>query len=526
MWSPQRWLIYVSRLQQRLIPRWQKNSMITPAPLKLSGGRMERCGCWRIALLVGGLAGAAGAAGGTLTAPNVASALDKAGVDPDLAKALTGLSSALVGAAVGGTAGGAAAYNEVVNNYLKHEEDEQRLKKKAACATSADPSSCRREVEKAYKQIGRARQQRTCSDADSCRENRREIEDDLQNTTARQSLLEQRLYQGKLTDDEKAEYFSNGQQIQLMQAALQEANRQFRAMVPLSQWTLRERDTALVDALTALGGMGQAAVLGSGKSVQSAKAGTASEDPTRASVKQAEAHADVQAPSGGSVKGEGIATAKPEVSGASGKSASASAETRQVDSTADKAAGFKNPSGTATSSANAARDQYYGNGSSESPSPGTNAAGSSGKNVELSGGSRTAVDVGENSVPVKTNQGSNIEVKAADGVVASRINVRKGDPNITGSGLEYAWKKHGGGWGENKSAFTITKEELKSTLQDPLVVNTPAYKSATTDNYIRTVDMGRPVGIDAKAGQQPTNFMTVITDSKGNLVNVFPGKTF
>ncbi len=70
--------------------------------------------------LTGGLAGAAGAAAGTLTAPNVASALDKAGVDPDLAKALTGLSSNLVGAAVGGTAGGAAAYNEVVNNFLGH----------------------------------------------------------------------------------------------------------------------------------------------------------------------------------------------------------------------------------------------------------------------------------------------------------------------------------------------------------------------------------------------------------------------
>ncbi|ALU91789.1 filamentous hemagglutinin outer membrane protein [Herbaspirillum rubrisubalbicans M1] len=212
--------------------------------------------------LTGGLAGAAGAAAGTLTAPNVASALDKAGVDPDLAKALTGLSSALVGAAVGGTVGGAAAYNEVVNNYLKHEEDEQRLKKKAACATSADPSSCRREVEKAYNQIGRSRQQRTCSDADSCRENRREIEEDLQNTTARQLLLERRLYQGKLTDDEKAEYFSNGQQIQLMQAALQEANRQFRAMVPLSQWTLRERDTAFSDAMTAIGGLGASAAIG------------------------------------------------------------------------------------------------------------------------------------------------------------------------------------------------------------------------------------------------------------------------
>ncbi|RTW09726.1 adhesin, partial [Pseudomonas aeruginosa] len=92
--------------------------------------------------------------------------------------------------------------------------------------------------------------------------------------------------------------------------------------------------------------------------------------------------------------------------------------------------------------------------------------------------------------------------------------------------LEYAWKKHGGAWGDNKSAFTISKNELKVVLQSPQVVKTPAYQSPTSGNFIRTVDMGRPIGIDAKAGGQPTNFMTVITDSKGNLVNTFPGKTF
>jgi len=122
--------------------------------------------------------------------------------------------------------------------------------------------------------------------------------------------------------------------------------------------------------------------------------------------------------------------------------------------------------------------------------------------------------------------GANTGLNAAEGVVASRVNVRTGDANITGSGLEYAWKKHGGAWGENKSAFTISKDELKVALQDPLVVNTPAYQSATSGNYIRTVDMGRTVGIDAKTGGKSTNFMTVITDSKGNLVNTFPGKTF
>ena len=129
------------------------------------------------------------------------------------------------------------------------------------------------------------------------------------------------------------------------------------------------------------------------------------------------------------------------------------------------------------------------------------------------------------SVPV-ASVGANTGLNVGEGVVASRVNVRVGDANVTGSGLEYAWKKHGGAWADNKSAFTISKDELKAVLQDPLVVNTPAYQSATSGNYIRTVDMGRPVGIDAKSGGQPTNFMTVITDSKGNLVNTFPGKTF
>ncbi|ENX35550.1 hypothetical protein F889_01219 [Acinetobacter colistiniresistens] len=113
----------------------------------------------------------------------------------------------------------------------------------------------------------------------------------------------------------------------------------------------------------------------------------------------------------------------------------------------------------------------------------------------------------------------------ATGRVASRVNVRNGDANITGSGLEYAWKKHGGSWGTNKSAFTISKDELKLLLQNPQVVKTPAYQSSTSGNYIRTVDVGRNIGVDSKNGGKPTTIMTVITDKQGNLVNTFPGKT-
>ncbi|WP_049870437.1 hypothetical protein [Pseudomonas cremoricolorata] len=79
---------------------------------------------------------------------------------------------------------------------------------------------------------------------------------------------------------------------------------------------------------------------------------------------------------------------------------------------------------------------------------------------------------------------ANNALSAAKGVVASRANVRTGAANVTGSGLEYAWKKHGGAWGDNKSAFTISKDELKVVLQSPQVVKTPAYQSPTSGNFI------------------------------------------
>lgn len=109
-------------------------------------------------------------------------------------------------------------------------------------------------------------------------------------------------------------------------------------------------------------------------------------------------------------------------------------------------------------------------------------------------------------------------------ITQSRVNVRIGDSS-TGSGLDYAWKKHGGEWGANKSHFTVTKDELKVILQSDTVVKSPVIYSQTTGNYMRFVDMGRPIGIDAKSGGNPTSTMTVITDKHGNLVNTFPGKT-
>ncbi len=79
-----------------------------------------------IGALTGGTQGATGAAVGTLSAPAIASALKNAGLDDTLTDGLTALASTAAGAATGGTQGGAAAFNEVVNNYLSHQES-QRL---------------------------------------------------------------------------------------------------------------------------------------------------------------------------------------------------------------------------------------------------------------------------------------------------------------------------------------------------------------------------------------------------------------
>jgi len=111
------------------------------------------------------------------------------------------------------------------------------------------------------------------------------------------------------------------------------------------------------------------------------------------------------------------------------------------------------------------------------------------------------------------------------GVVASRINIRNGSPNIAGSGLEYAWKRHNGTWGTNKSAFTITKEELKDILRDPRTVGVTAYKN-NSGNYIRTIKLNKAIGVDAKSGGKKTKVISIITDSYGNLVNTFPGRTY
>ena len=115
------------------------------------------------------------------------------------------------------------------------------------------------------------------------------------------------------------------------------------------------------------------------------------------------------------------------------------------------------------------------------------------------------------------------------GAVATRINIRKGDGS-TGSGLNYAWNKHGPDGNPNKSRFNdgMTQDDVISILKEKNTVNTPAYKEPSSGNYIRNVDTGRHIGTDryGNNGQPaPTTILTVITNKKGELVNVYPGRT-
>lgn len=106
----------------------------------------------------------------------------------------------------------------------------------------------------------------------------------------------------------------------------------------------------------------------------------------------------------------------------------------------------------------------------------------------------------------------------------NRINLRIGDPSVKSSGLEYALKNHGGSGPNSKSQFTVTRNRLKQILGRDDVIKSPIWRSGTSGNYIREVDVGEIVGnIPVNKGGTPTSVITVITDVKGNLVNTFPG---
>lgn len=92
--------------------------------------------------LTGGAEGALGSAVGTLTAPAVSDALREAGIDGPLATIITGLASTTAGALAGGGTGGAAAFNEVMNNFLTHDEQQREREALRGCLIDRDPAAC------------------------------------------------------------------------------------------------------------------------------------------------------------------------------------------------------------------------------------------------------------------------------------------------------------------------------------------------------------------------------------------------
>jgi hypothetical protein len=121
-------------------------------------------------------------------------------------------------------------------------------------------------------------------------------------------------------------------------------------------------------------------------------------------------------------------------------------------------------------------------------------------------------------------RGYGCTVQRIPGRVQSRINIRNGDPNKTGSGLRYAWRKHGGAGTANKSQFSITQDELMAILKRKDVIKSPVNYDPVSGNYIREVDVGQIVGhLPLNRGGNATPNLTVITDRFRNLVNTFPG---
>ena len=79
---------------------------------------------------------------------------------------------------------------------------------------------------------------------------------------------------------------------------------------------------------------------------------------------------------------------------------------------------------------------------------------------------------------------------------------------------------------KNKSQFTVSQDELRSLLNNKSVVNSPVVGTLNVGDklqYVREVNIGYNIGIDKFSSNSPTSIMTILTDSKGNLITATPG---
>ena len=241
----------LTRRAQELEDQWGDHGTMRLAAHTLVGG------------LTGGPGGAGGAAVGTLTAPAVAEALEKAGIGGPLASTLTAIASTAAGAVVGGSSGAGAALNEVSNNYLTHKEIVAKEKEKLAQCAPAD-ANCRKSIEEKYATISKARDlaHESCSSPEACRTARAEIEADMAELAARARELSDLSYAGKLTTSQTQEALTVAMNLRDASNSYEQVWRQFRQVTSLGEWTSAEHQKTFADVLTVLGGLGASGAIG------------------------------------------------------------------------------------------------------------------------------------------------------------------------------------------------------------------------------------------------------------------------
>ncbi|OCL23399.1 hypothetical protein A9G03_00115 [Gilliamella sp. wkB171] len=101
------------------------------------------------------------------------------------------------------------------------------------------------------------------------------------------------------------------------------------------------------------------------------------------------------------------------------------------------------------------------------------------------------------------------------------MNVQNGDSK---AGWNHVIDRHFSD--KNASQFTISQSELKTILQSNEVAKVPISRiidSADGPRYERVIIFDKNIGVD-KFSRSPTNTMTILTDSKGNLITTTPGR--
>jgi filamentous hemagglutinin len=120
------------------------------------------------------------------------------------------------------------------------------------------------------------------------------------------------------------------------------------------------------------------------------------------------------------------------------------------------------------------------------------------------------------------------------GRVQSRVNLASGSTRFTplndagnpvASGWNHVVSRHFGGT-NTQSQFTLSQSEVRGILRSDRVVSAPVTEVKMingTPTYVRTVDVGQPVGtVRQSQGGGMTSRITVQTDSAGNLITAYP----